>query len=96
MKLKIIGAITAFALITGFTLTAQAKKEDTIPATHMWIESYETMIFVYASSVEQCEMLTKQAAYLNSAQSVCFNKEKLLKEINCQKSTSKGREPTCR
>ena len=97
MKTKWI--IGLCAMLCGLSYTApdvHAKKGTATHATHMWIQTTrETIVYVPVRTVEQCEMLTKQAATLNSAQSKCFSGEALVKELTCTKSTHSGRAPSC-
>ncbi len=98
MKTKIIiGAfITLFAATFAFIPAQAQRQEKPIPATHMWILTGNAVVHVYANTLKQCELLTKQAAMINSSEANCYNGEIFLKSINCQKSTQRGGEPSCR
>jgi hypothetical protein len=66
------------------------------PATHMWVRTgLNSVVYVPVRSVEQCIMLTQQAAYINSAESICFNANALVRRVNCQKSVKKDGAPSC-
>jgi hypothetical protein len=73
---------------------AQAAKET--PATHMWIRtSVNSVIYVPVRSLEQCILLTQQAAAINSSESNCYNGDRFLKTTNCQKATKKDGGASC-
>ncbi|MCD8491923.1 MAG: hypothetical protein LRY51_08490 [Geovibrio sp.] len=66
------------------------------PATHVWINSGSSTIYAAVSSKKGCEILTQQAAMLNSATGHCYLKEQFLEEINCLKSLQLGDTPSCK
>lgn len=73
---------------------AQAAKET--PATHMWIRtSVNSVIYVPVRSLEQCILLTQQAAAINSSESNCYNGDRFLKTTNCQKATKNNSAASC-
>ena len=98
MKTKIIiGAFITLCAVTIAFIPAQAQRnEKPIPATHMWILTGNAVVHVYANTLKQCELLTQQAAMINSSEADCYNGEILLKRINCQKSTQSSSAPNCR
>ena len=87
-------ALCAFSL--DFSQAQAQKSEKIIPATHMWLQNREIMTFVPVRSLQQCEMLTRQAAELNSSESRCYNGERFLKEIECIKPVKRDSQPSCR
>ncbi|MCB1720494.1 MAG: hypothetical protein H6860_02410 [Rhodospirillales bacterium] len=95
MQLKIIIGLflLSCALIYNFS-PAQAQKKAT-PATHMWVQNYQNLLFVYVRSLEECEMFTRQAAAINSTEGHCYNGEKLLKKIHCTKPVKRDTTPSC-
>jgi hypothetical protein len=73
---------------------AQAAKET--PATHMWIRtSVNSVIYIPVRSLEQCILLTQQAAAINSSESNCYNGDRFLKTTNCQKGLKNNAVATC-
>ncbi|HOO81493.1 MAG TPA: hypothetical protein PK513_03205 [Alphaproteobacteria bacterium] len=96
MQLKIIiGAfILLCALIYNFS-PAQAQKKNYTPATHMWVQNYQNLLFVRVNSLEECEMFTAQAAAINSTEGHCYNGERLLKKIHCTKPVKRDGTPNC-
>lgn len=87
--------ILSCALIYNFSPAQAQKKASFTPATHMWMQSYNDAIFVRVSSLEECELLTAQAAALNSAESHCYNKDLLLKKIHCTKPLKRDETAKC-
>ncbi|MCB9982713.1 MAG: hypothetical protein H6861_03425 [Rhodospirillales bacterium] len=74
---------------------AQAQKKSTTPATHMWVQNYQNLLFVYVRSLEECEMFTRQAAAINSTEGHCYNGERLLKKIHCTKPVKRDEAAKC-
>ncbi len=97
MKTKLI--ISFFIALCAFSSAlpnAHAQKKKETPATHMWVKTgLSTLVFVSVRSLEQCEMLTQQAARLNSAESACFNNREFLKEISCTKPVKRNQQANC-
>jgi hypothetical protein len=77
-------------------IPANAQKKKFTPATHMWVLTGNAVVHVYANSLEQCQMLTAQAARINSSEADCYNGETHLKRINCQKNPLDQNTPNCR
>ena len=92
----IISFFTALCVVfVTYPADAQKKQEFT-PATHMWTKTgLSILTFVPVRSLEQCEMLTRQGALLNSLESACFNGKEHLKTIACTKPVRENREATC-
>jgi len=90
-------------LIIGFFITlcavlfvfSEAKAEKPTPATHLWVQNYENLLYVPARSLEHCKMLVKQAAMINSSQGLCYMNDKLIKRIECVKPVKKDGKPKC-
>ncbi|MCC6598741.1 MAG: hypothetical protein IT559_08130 [Alphaproteobacteria bacterium] len=74
---------------------AQKKEETLTPATHMWVLTGDALVYVPVRSLEQCIILTRQAAHINSSTANCYNNEKYLRKIRCTKSTKKDRDADC-
>ena len=66
------------------------------PATHLWLQNYENLLFVPVRSAEQCTTLTKQAAMINSSQGHCYLNDNLVKKIECTKPLKKSGTPSCK
>lgn len=78
-------------------VNAHAAEQKMTPATHMWVRTgVNSVVYVPVGSLEQCIMLTRQAANINSSDSVCYFKDTLLNKIDCQKSTKRGEQPNCK
>ena len=86
----IIAALIGMCALFCLNSDAYAQKNKNVAATHMWIQNYENLIFVPVGSLEQCKMMTKQAARFNSSEGHCYSGPKLIKEITCMKSRSGG------
>ena len=97
MKTKIIiSFFVALCAVFALSFSAHAQKKDKItPATHLWLQNYENLLFVPVRSAEQCAMLVKQAAMINSSQGNCFLNDKLVKSIECTKPLKRNAEPSC-
>ena len=104
MHLKITTRLCAMLPLALCTLTivnaapalAQKNTKPT-PATHMWVKSgLSTLNFIKLRSLKECELFTRQAARLNSAESACYDGEKFLKEFSCTKPVKNGREASCK
>lgn len=97
MKLKLI--ISLFVMLCGISYAfshGHAKdKNDPEPATHMWIRTGDTVTYVPLKWLPDCEMLTQQAATINSSEANCYFGPNLLKTVNCQKSVHTNRKPKC-
>ena len=83
------------ALAFNFTSAQAQKKTKITPATHMWIQNYENLLFVYVRSLEECEMFTRQAAAINSTEGHCYSRDKLIKKIKCTKPVKRDATPSC-
>ncbi len=70
-------------------------KDKITPATHMWLQNYENLLFVPVRSLRQCEIMTKQAAMINSSEGHCYLNENLIKKIECTKPLKKSGQPSC-
>ena len=93
----IIGFFIALCAFSFSVIPAEAKKtKKNIPATHMWVLTGNAVVHVYAHSLEQCEMLTAQAARINSSEADCYNGKEHLKRINCQKDPVNQSVPRCK
>jgi hypothetical protein len=89
--------IATCAVFTFISPTHAQKKQDIIPATHMWLKTgQESMSFVPVRSQQQCEMMIRQAATLNSSEGSCFNAEKFLKSLSCTKPVKNDTTPKCK
>ena len=84
------------AASSAFTAAHAQKKAKITPATQLWLQNYENLLFVPVRSAEQCEMLVKQAAMINSSNGNCFHNEKLVKSIECTKPLKRNAEPSCK
>ena len=94
--LLIIGFFTLLCVSFLGTMQAYAQKAKETPATHMWIRtSVNSVIYIPLRSLEQCIILTKQAAAINSSESNCYNGDKWLKKITCQKALKNDGEASC-
>lgn len=96
MKTKLI--IGLFVLVCGisygFTHAYAKKDESKEPASHMWIRTGNAVVYVPLKWLQDCEMLTKQAAAINSSEAHCYYGPNLLKKVTCQKSPTSNK-PNC-
>jgi len=97
MNTKLIIGLFIFlcAASSGFTPAHAQKKAKTTPATHLWLQNYENLLFVPVRSAEQCELFTKQAAMINSSEGHCYLNDRLVKKIECTKPLKKSGQPSC-
>lgn len=95
MKTKIIISVFIALCAVFATLPTHAQKNKEQPATHMWLQNYENLLYIPVRSVEQCLIMAKQASNLNSSTALCYMNEKLLREIKCTKPLKKSAEPSC-
>ncbi|MEM7651400.1 MAG: hypothetical protein AAF204_04885 [Pseudomonadota bacterium] len=97
MNIKlIIGLfILLCALSTGLS-GAYAQKDDKMaPATHLWLQNFENLLFVPVRTVQQCENFVRQASNLNSSEGLCYLNNELVKRVECKKPLKRNGEPTC-
>lgn len=97
MTLRLI--ITFFGLaILLFSAPHQAGAqigEDVEPASHLWLLSANSTVYVPASTKKGCETLVQQAAVLSSSTGHCYLKDQFIEEIKCSKNLQVGGAPTC-
>ena len=94
--MKKIPAIAAALVLLACLDNAPALAKAETPATHMWIRTgTNSIVYVPVHSLEQCALLTAQAAEINSSDSVCYNGEQRLQKTNCQKAVKRGEGPRC-
>ncbi len=92
----IIGLFILLCAASSVFSQAHAQKKDKItPATHLWLQNYENLLFVPVRSLQQCQMLVKQAALINSSQGHCYLNDNLIRKIECKKPLKRNAEPSC-
>lgn len=91
--LTIIAFLSACALV--FYAGTSSHAQDVEPATHIWVYSNTSSVYVPAATKEGCKVLVSQAAMLNSSTGHCYFKDQFLGEIKCNKSLQAGGAPSC-
>ena len=95
--ISFFAALCAVFVFSSVFSEANAQKKDTMqPATHLWLQNFENLLFVPVRSVEQCEKLVRQASNLNSSEGLCYLNDELVKRVECTKPLKKGATPSCK
>lgn len=94
--MKSILIITLFAgAAMVFSTPTPGSAQNIEQATHLWLYSNTSTVYVPVATKEGCKIMVTQAALLNSSTGHCYFKEQFLQEIKCNKSTQVGGIPNC-